>query len=68
MAIIGDNGNISTMQPELPSLLTIPTEANEGVIARKVVWKLHFIAEERTASIVGMACSMFALCHAPVTT
>lgn len=67
-AVIGEDGDISAMQPELPGLLTIPTEANESVLARKVVWKLHFILEECATTIVAMACSMLALCHAPATT
>merc|ERR1712241_830508 len=47
--------HISTVQPELLSLLTVPTETDESVVARKVIWKLHPVSQEGTGSVMSIA-------------
>merc|ERR1719277_83752 len=60
--------NVSAMQPELLSLLTVPTETDESVVARKVIWKLHPVSQEAALSVMSIACSRLAFCLATIAT
>ena len=52
-----DDLDVGTVQPELSSVLTIPSESEERVVAHEVWRQDHLVTEDRTVILVRVAAS-----------